>query len=146
MPRPRKTSKPAYAWDLIRLSMHVRSGTLSDGDRHRLASILLQLGYGKQLNEIMDLRRGRPIDPSKDEWVYEIAMANRPVGKGGRGITVEQAIAEAAERLGKSFDTVEKVWKSKRGRAIRRAVKATAPKGYQVSSILPFHHPSEGGQ
>jgi hypothetical protein len=129
VPRKRKLSRPTYAWDLIRLSMHVRSGTLDDDDRERLANILLQLGYGKTLNEVMGVRRGRPVDPSKDEWVYEIAIASLPLAKGGRGITIEQAIAEEADKRGKAFDTVEKAWKSKRGRAMRRAVKATAPEG-----------------
>lgn len=131
----RKSSPLPYRWPLIRLSMHVRAGTLSEQEREQLANILLQLGYGKPLNQVLGVRRGRPGDPARDEWVYEIAIATLPPAKGGRGLTVQQATEEQAEKRNKSYETVEKAWKSLRGQVIRRAVKRNAPRGYEIGPI-----------
>ena len=131
----RKASPLPHSWRLIRLSMHVRAGTLSAQDREHLANLLLQLGYGKALHQVLDVQRGRPVDPARDEWIYEIAIANLPPTKGGRGLTVQQAIVEQAAKRNKSYDTVEKAWKSQRGKVIRRAVKQNAPKGYEIGPI-----------
>lgn len=131
----RKASPLPHSWPLLRLSMHVRAGTLSVRDREHLANLLLQLGYGKTLNQVLGVQRGRPVDPERDEWVYEIAIANLPPAKGGRGLTVQQAIEEQAAKRNKSYDTVEKAWNSQRGKVIRRAVKQNGPKGYEIGPI-----------
>lgn len=104
-------------------------------DQEHLANLLLQLGHGKTLNQVLGVQRGRPVDPERDEWVYEIAIANLPPAKGGGGLTVQQAIEEQAAKRNKSYDTVEKAWKSQRGKVIRRAVKRNAPKGYEIGPI-----------
>lgn len=115
--------------------MHVRAGTLTPEENARLADFLLKLANGKSLNQAMGPIRGRPIDPERDEWVYEIAIAIRPPEQGGQGLGVDNAICEQAKKRNKAFDTIEKAWKSKRGRAIRSAVARNAPKGYEIGPI-----------
>ncbi|CAN1523350.1 hypothetical protein MCEREM21A_01166 [Sphingomonadaceae bacterium] len=131
----RKTSPPPHRWPLIRLAMHVRAGTLTAEENVRLADFLFKLAHSRSLNQAMKPIRGRPIEPERDEWVYEIAIAIRPREQGGQGLTVENAICEQAKKRNKAFDTIEKAWKSKRGRAIRSAVARNAPKGYEIGPI-----------
>lgn len=131
----RKNSLPPYRTPLILLSMRVRAGTINDKEREVLANILLQLGYGKTLNQALGVRRGRPIDPERDGWVYNIAIAALPVAHGGRGLTVQDAIEQESVTQNKSYETIEKAWKSRRGRIIRHAVKRNAPKGYEIGPI-----------
>ncbi len=64
-----------------------------------------------------------------------MAIAKLPPGKGGRGLTQQQAIEEQAAQRNKSFDAIEKAWKSPRGRVIRKAVKRNAPRGYEMGPI-----------
>lgn len=130
----RKSSLP-YRWHLTRLSMRVRAGVLDADDRQHLADLLLQLGHGLPLSKALPIPRGRPSSPEHDEWVYEMAIANLPPAKGGQGLTVQQAIAEQAAKRNKSHETVEKAWKSQRGRVIRRAVNRNAPRGYEIGPI-----------
>lgn len=124
-----------YRWHLTRLSMRVRAGALDADDRQHLADLLLKLGYGVPLSKALPIPRGRPASPEHDEWVYEIAIANLPTAKGGRGLTVQQAIEEQAAKRNKSHDTVEKAWNSRRGLVIRGAVKRNAPMGYEIGPI-----------
>lgn len=110
--------------------MRVRAGALDDDDRQHLADLLLQLGHGVPLSKALPTPRGRPPSPEHDEWVYEVAIANLPTEKGGQGVTVQQAIEKQAAKRNKSYEAIEKAWKSQRGRVIRRQVKRCAPRGY----------------
>lgn len=136
---PKRNSPFPYRWYLTRLSMRVRAGALDPEDREQLANLLLQLGCGVPLSEALPIRRGRPSSPEHDECIYEIAIANRPPAQGGRGLTVQKAIEEQAAKHNKSYDTIEKAWKSPRGQVIRRAVKRNAPRGYEIG---PIYRPS----
>lgn len=115
--------------------MRVRAGALDDGDRQHLADLLLRLGHGVPLSKAFPTPRGRPPSPEHDEWVFEIAIANLPTEQGGQGLTVQQAIEQQAAKRNKSYETVEKAWKSQRGRVIRLEVKRSAPKGYEIGPI-----------
>jgi hypothetical protein len=128
-------SVPPYRWPLIRLAMRVEAGGLSEQERKQLAYILRQLAGGKSLSQTFGVRPGRRVDLSLDELVYEMAIAILPTNQGGRGLTVEQAKVEQAQKRNKSYDAIEKAWKSARGKVLRRAVKRNAPMGYEIGPI-----------
>ncbi len=115
--------------------MWVQAGALTDEDREQVAYILRQLAGGKPLSQAMGVRPGRRVDLSLDELVYEMAIAIRPTSQGGRGLTVEEAKEEQVAKRKKSYDAVERAWKSARGKAVRRAVKRSAPRGYEIGPI-----------
>ena len=103
--------------------MRLRAGCLDHDERDQLANLLLQLAYGVPLSQATGVTRGRPSSPEHDEWVYEIATANLPKERGGEGKTLSAAIEAVADKYGKSFEAVEKAYKSRRGMNMRRAVK-----------------------
>ncbi len=108
---------------------------LDDDDRQHLAYLLMQLGYGVPLTKIFKIPRGRPLSIEHEEMAYEIAIAILPVAKGGQGLKVDKAKRQVAAQHNKSLDAVEKAWKSKSGKVIKRAVRRNAPRGYEIGPI-----------
>lgn len=117
---------------------------LSQDEKQVIASLLRTLAIGASADDALGVKRkaSRPMGCEIEERVTRLEQLRLPIESGGKGLTKEKAIEAVADEFAKSVSTIESDYKSERGTAVRRQLKAYRELGLPVS--LPWPGPERG--
>ncbi len=103
----------------------LEAGTLPPDETAKVVDLIRRLAKGESLDDIFQIWRpaNRPLDPNKEERMWEMADLTLPKLLGGAGLGVDQALKLTAERYGRKVSTLRRQYYSSEGVEIRGKVK-----------------------